>query len=613
MRLLHAKTKSLEEFFGKDIPPYAILSHTWDPNEVTFKDIDRNGYKSGSTKINGCCRQAVKDGLEYVWIDTCCIDKSSSAELSEAINSMWLWYQEAKACYAYLSDVPNGNGLEKADSAFRRSRWFTRGWTLQELVAPPTVCFYDKSWGFLGRKSGSTEDKSFTTIVSDITWIPSGFLENVRSLRAASVAQKMSWAAGRTTTRTEDVAYSLLGIFGVNIPMLYGEGRQAFIRLQQEIIKSSDDESIFAWGFRQNQGEKYSLFAFSPADFANCGNLLPFVPAGVKSSHYSLTNKGLHIEMSICDLSIGGGTSVGRLNCSSFDERGSKSISLPLIRSTEGESTFSRVRGCPPILIPSSLFAQSTRTQVYLHQCLADWVDIWVCGLKVKTRVLGEEPRITFGEFYPPAWRPVLSHGMMWNRRAHLETQQQSILCLCESDLEQNFVVRIDYRFQLSRCSLRPQELQCRAAFIEGDKTLAELMFKNGENIEMETALDWQESLDFGKVELISSLDKEAEDEYWILDIVVMEKEGQSDDEEAELVGEEEELEELAMGEQQEGGRGEDDIDNLEDEDYHHDTSGEDPRPKKRRKGRLKRPHSLTPPLATQVNSVRNTLRNLNS
>lgn len=413
MRLLHAKTGCLEEFFGKDIPPYAILSHTWVPTEVTFEDIRRHGYKSGSTKINGCCRQAAKDGLEYVWIDTCCIDKSSSAELSESINSMWPWYRNAQACYAYLSDVPDKNGLEEEDSAFRRSRWYTRGWTLQELIAPPTVCFYNKSWEFIGRKSGSAEDKAFTTIVSYITRIPSGYLENTRVLRAASVSQKMSWAAGRTTTRAEDAAYSLLGIFGINMPMLYGEGSRAFIRLQEEIMKSSDDESILAWGFSQFSGERCSLFAYSPADFANCGHIFPFVPVGVKSSHYSMTNKGLLIEMDICDISIGGGTSVGRLNCSSYAERGSKSIALRLIRSTEDENIFSRVRESPPISIPSSLFAQSSRTQAYLHRSLAHWVDMWVCGLKVKARCLGDKFKIAISEFYPPTWLPILSHGMM--------------------------------------------------------------------------------------------------------------------------------------------------------------------------------------------------------
>jgi hypothetical protein len=173
---------------------------------------------------------------------------------------------------------------------------------------------------------------------------------------------------------------------------------------------------------------------------------------------------------------------------------------------------------------------------------------------------------------------------MMWNRKEDLKRQQQSILFLCESGLERNFTVQIDYRFQLSEYSLRSQALQCRVAFIERHKTLAELMFKNGQEIDV---LDWQESLDFGKVEWFSSLDKEAEDEYWILNIVLKEKDGQLDEEEDEFAKDGEELEELTT-ENSKIRWEEDDFDNINSEDDHHDTSDdEDPRPKKRRKGCL--------------------------
>jgi hypothetical protein len=123
MRLLNTRARKLEEFFGETIPKYAILSHTWVENEVTFKDIEQDGYKSGSVKIDGCLRSKET----YVWIGTCCIDKSSSAELSEAINSMWSWYKKTVVCYVYLSDVPPGDVPARKDSAFRKSRWFTRG------------------------------------------------------------------------------------------------------------------------------------------------------------------------------------------------------------------------------------------------------------------------------------------------------------------------------------------------------------------------------------------------------------------------------------------------------------------------------------------------------
>lgn len=144
MRLLNTSTLKLEDFFD-DIPNYAILSHRWEHEEVSYHDfqadcIDLAGY----SKIVGCCKQPGLDGFDYAWIDSCCIDKSSSAELSEAINSMFLWYSDSQTCYAYLSDVPSFADDHSAEnSAFRTSKWFGRGWTLQELLAPEIVVFYD--------------------------------------------------------------------------------------------------------------------------------------------------------------------------------------------------------------------------------------------------------------------------------------------------------------------------------------------------------------------------------------------------------------------------------------------------------------------------------------
>lgn len=130
MRLLNAETKQFAELFGQ-IPPYAILSHTWGANELSFKEIEQDGYTASPKQmVAGCCKQALEDGLEYVWIDTFCIGKSSSAELSEAINSMWAWYERAEIYYPYLSDVPPGTFIYDDDSAFCKSWWFTQGWTL---------------------------------------------------------------------------------------------------------------------------------------------------------------------------------------------------------------------------------------------------------------------------------------------------------------------------------------------------------------------------------------------------------------------------------------------------------------------------------------------------
>ncbi|KUJ11357.1 HET-domain-containing protein [Mollisia scopiformis] len=236
MRLINTTTLQLEEYFDRKIPPYAILSHRWEEEEVTFQDMIAEGA-ANSFKITGCCQRAREDGLKYAWIDTCCIDKSSSAELSEAINSMFKWYKNAEVCYAYLSDVLiNGFDSTSLSSMFRRSRWFTRGWTLQELLAPHTIIFFDITWTEIGTKL------QLRPLIEQITGIT-----HLLNFNRASIAQKMSWAAERVTTRVEDQAYCLMGLFGVNMPPLYGEGDNAFRRLQLEILEVSDDESIFAW------------------------------------------------------------------------------------------------------------------------------------------------------------------------------------------------------------------------------------------------------------------------------------------------------------------------------------------------------------------------------
>ena len=247
MRLLEFNTDgepSLTTSFADKIPQkYAILSHTWEAEEVTFNDL-RNGTgmkKAGYQKIRFCGEQARRDGLQYFWVDTCCIDKSSSAELTEAINSMFRWYCESSKCYVYLSDVPR-NAVNTDDlaweSAFRDSRWFTRGWTLQELIAPTSVEFFSKEGGLLGDKS------TLERYVCEITGIPAKALRG-GPLPDFSIAERMSWAGRRKTTCEEDQAYSLLGIFDISIPVIYGEGREkALRRLREEIDKASKGKSF---------------------------------------------------------------------------------------------------------------------------------------------------------------------------------------------------------------------------------------------------------------------------------------------------------------------------------------------------------------------------------
>jgi hypothetical protein len=222
----------LTRFLAGNIPSYAILSHTWeaDDQEVTFKDLT-NGVrlnKLGYGKIRFCGEQARKDGLQYFWVDSCCIDKSSSAELQEAINSMFRWYRNAVKCYAYLADVPS---IDIGQQAFSRSRWFTRGWTLQELLAPRELEFFSQEGLKLGNK------QSLELQIHETTGIPVQALRDIGgSVSQFSVEERMSWAAKRSTTVEEDQAYCLLGIFDTYLPLIYGEGKEhAFRRLRREI------------------------------------------------------------------------------------------------------------------------------------------------------------------------------------------------------------------------------------------------------------------------------------------------------------------------------------------------------------------------------------------
>lgn len=183
------------------------------------------------------CRLARQRDLSYAWIDTCCIDKSSSAELTEAINSMFNWYKKSAICFAFLSDL-SASEDEVQKNEFWRCRWFTRGWTLQELIAPEKVEFYDQRWQWSGTK------KSLQRKLSAITGIDLEILEDSNLLSTIPVARRMSWASRRKTSRVEDRAYSLLGLFDVNVPLIYGEGPKAFIRLQEEIMKQKNDLSL---------------------------------------------------------------------------------------------------------------------------------------------------------------------------------------------------------------------------------------------------------------------------------------------------------------------------------------------------------------------------------
>ncbi|KAM0270864.1 hypothetical protein ACHAQH_009290 [Verticillium albo-atrum] len=261
------------EFFQDKFPPYAILSHRWGSasDEVTFQELKSGDLaarsKKGYAKILACCVRSLDYGLEYAWIDTCCIDKSSSAELSEAINSMYAWYEASTICFAYLDDVPMAGpaDLYAIDSPFRKSAWFTRGWTLQELIAPSEVYFISQTWSRspLGYKT------TMAPLLEEITGVKDGILRDRDKLHDASIGERMSWASRRVTTRIEDEAYALMGIFGVCMPAIYGEGRKAFYRLQDEIMRTNPDHTIFAWSMPPNMTcpDDIGMLASSPRMF----------------------------------------------------------------------------------------------------------------------------------------------------------------------------------------------------------------------------------------------------------------------------------------------------------------------------------------------------------
>ncbi|EHK18897.1 uncharacterized protein TRIVIDRAFT_119408, partial [Trichoderma virens Gv29-8] len=247
MRLINTRTLKLHQFHGKP-PPYAILSHTWGQEEVSFQDFhlpDQREKLAGFSKIRSTCKKAYSHGLDYAWVDTCCIDKTSSAELSEAINSMFKWYRNSSIAYAFLEDYPSPkvekSALNTTYVGFGRSRWFTRGWTLQELIAPQRLEFYNKSWEKIAEKAAVAKQ------LAVITGVDAFVLDGSGPLQQVSVGRRLSWAANRETTREEDLAYCLFGLFDVYMPLIYGEGGRAFLRLQEHILQQSDDHTIFAW------------------------------------------------------------------------------------------------------------------------------------------------------------------------------------------------------------------------------------------------------------------------------------------------------------------------------------------------------------------------------
>ena len=332
MRLINTNTLQFKDFDSREWPKYAILSHRWGDGEVSYKEMRKGTAPAGPglTKIERFCKLAATRDLEWAWIDTCCIDKGSSAELSEAINSMFKWYQNCFECYVHLGDVeysPEEMSLMKAwgneywsagcwprlESKFGKSSWFSRGWTLQELVAPnkSRTFFFDASWNMICNLPPIVND------VSRVTGIQAKYLTNTSGsppIASASVAKRMSWASRREASREEDMAYCLLGIFDINMPLLYGEGgEKAFFRLQVEIMNKTDDESLFAWTSSRIAS---GMFAAHPSNFVDSGDIEPFSDTSWLRPPYSMTNKGIAFSVPRDFMRTSMKPFIVRLNCS---------------------------------------------------------------------------------------------------------------------------------------------------------------------------------------------------------------------------------------------------------------------------------------------------------
>lgn len=433
MWLIDVRTLELKEFFGSRIPIYVILSHRWTDEEITFKDFlaKLKQHTRGYKKVRDFCAMVRKRfPWNWAWVDTVCIDKRSSAELSEAINSMFRWYHRAAACVVYLNDVSgihkNGEwafwGTNKScpfrtrsvdlyESVtmhqFRQSEWFRRGWTLQELLAPRHVCFFTNAWREIGAKANEFDrghGLGLNTVISDITGIPVTVLEGSTSIYKLSVAQRMSWLAVRTTTREEDIAYCALGLFRVALPLLYGEGSNAWLRLQQEISRVTYDETIFAWawrshkemfayemplrpqyyptlfhswsytarrserqtrGYREIIPQAQGLLGPKHLAFSDCGNVR--VRKHITRLSYTITNQGIEFRLKaltayVHTIYLAEQTTrtvfLVPLNCGLFDSGGQEQLSLCLVLLELGCGHFEQIT---PILDGFGLLAQFAR------------------------------------------------------------------------------------------------------------------------------------------------------------------------------------------------------------------------------------------------------------
>ena len=373
MRLLNTHTFRLEEHLDSRLPEYAILSHRWGTDEVNYGDITSQrdfSQKQGFEKLKNFCDLARDEGYKYAWADTCCIDKDSSAELGTALNSMYRWYADAHLCIAYLFDTYEGG------KPMCESEWFRRGWTLQELIAPVKIVFYDRYWKLLGTKKKLLQPLSITS------GVPESILDHTVEPRSCSIAQRMSWAAHRQTERVEDRAYSLMGLFGVTIEMMYGKREDTFIRLQEEILKHSADQSIFAWSLDPyNHPHGYSgLLAPSPSSFAGCNSVLSLS----ERREFSITNVGLSVKLWTFPYSSE--TYMAFLDCGPRERPGARCAILLARLQTEGQ--YARVvksAGVSMIVTDCPEGLDLVERQLYVRQLLLEHPYVIMYGFRLRT------------------------------------------------------------------------------------------------------------------------------------------------------------------------------------------------------------------------------------
>jgi hypothetical protein len=483
MRLLErsdAGEFSLTDYFMNQdkIPPYAILSHTWVAGEEVVLEELKNGTgkgKSGYHKIRFCGEQAKRDGLQYFWVDTCCIDKTNSVELQEAINTMFRWYQEAEVCYVYLSDVHLEVNDDLGKLILRESIWFKRGWTLQELLAPHKVMFYDSNWRLIGDK------ESCCPIISSITGIGVNCILNPSEVRREMYFTRISWVEDRQTTKAEDIAYCLMGILDVHMPLLYGEGEfKAFKRLQHEMVKRTSSSSLLAWGLSFDNcistgPDLWSIFprsinrqdilAQSPKYFSHQLVLESVATLRDISKAWVHTNRGIKVELMLVEkadwyiVADEEGTPQRHdlaIAVLPFTRPGN-SFECPgvLLSGNSLERTYNRIscpKGYPSVMVPARLVSQAKPSKVYLTD-LPSYREVLPPAMRDKLVLVDAIGfRVHTIKLHGCDWRPI-DNSLMLHPDVSYDTQQSVLRFLDTADMRSYFDLRISNSVIVSESS----------------------------------------------------------------------------------------------------------------------------------------------------------------